>query len=185
MRMLNHANPIQVKTVEIMGLKEMGLEESETRKNEEQKAFNSAKESNSSNAFSRFILDYTGKDIANLLKPAEDERQKARYAEDAPIRAEQARQQAERERLLAKEQVERSQQLAERVRQLEKEAAKLRSTLKVGTETNCGPILEIRGDLIKVYRPVASYGNEHWIRREKILPPSADCRFYNGQYQSN
>lgn len=62
-------------------------------------------------------------------------------------------------------------------------AREFRSTIKVGSETNCGPVLEIRADLAKVYSPVKDYGNEHWIRVDQLFPPLTGCRFLNGQYE--
>jgi len=57
-----------------------------------------------------------------------------------------------------------------------------RSSLKVGSETNWGPVLEIKASLVKVYFPVRDYGNEHWIRKDVAFPPGYECRFLNGQY---
>jgi TPR repeat protein len=61
-------------------------------------------------------------------------------------------------------------------------AAAFRSTIKVGIETNCGPALEIRGELVKIYSPVKDYGNEHWIRRDQLYPSGSGCSFQNGRY---
>lgn len=58
-----------------------------------------------------------------------------------------------------------------------------RKSLKEGDDTNCGPIIEVKGKLIKVAFAVANYGNEHWIKRDQILSPDYVCRFVNGQYQ--
>jgi hypothetical protein len=55
-------------------------------------------------------------------------------------------------------------------------------TIRVGAETNCGPALEIRGELVKIYSPVKDYGNEHWIRRDQLYPPRSGCSFQNGRY---
>lgn len=60
--------------------------------------------------------------------------------------------------------------------------AAFRKTLAEGVETNCGPVIEAKAALIKVYFPVANYGNEHWIRRDSLFPSGYGCRFYNGDY---
>ncbi len=60
-----------------------------------------------------------------------------------------------------------------------------RKTLKVGSETNCGPVIEIKNPMIKVYFPVASYGTEHWIMLNTIQRPGTGCRFINGKYIPN
>ncbi|MBF0609512.1 MAG: sel1 repeat family protein [Magnetococcales bacterium] len=66
--------------------------------------------------------------------------------------------------------------------QLEK-ARIFRKTVQVGSETNCGPVIDIRDKLIKIYFPVKEYGNEHWIKKEQLFPPGYGCYFYNGQYE--
>lgn len=62
------------------------------------------------------------------------------------------------------------------------ELEKWRNSLQVGDETNCGEVLELRRGLVKVNFPVMNYGNEHWIRKDLILKPGADCQFVNGNY---
>jgi len=58
-----------------------------------------------------------------------------------------------------------------------------RKALKVGDDTNCGPVLEFKANLIKIYFPVRDYGNEHWIRRDQVFPSDSGCKFINGSYQ--
>lgn len=58
-----------------------------------------------------------------------------------------------------------------------------RKQLRQSGETNCGPVIEMNGKLAKIAAPVAGYGNEHWIRVDKLFPPGYECRFFNGQYQ--
>lgn len=83
--------------------------------------------------------------------------------------------------LLAQEKIE-----AENTRRAQVEEAKKlvswRKTLREGDETNCGPVLETKRGLIKVYFPVANYGSEHWIRVDQIQKAGMGCRFVNGQY---
>lgn len=45
-----------------------------------------------------------------------------------------------------------------------------RKSLAVGTITNCGPVIELKGKLIKIYSPVKDYGNEHWLNRDDLYP---------------
>lgn len=75
---------------------------------------------------------------------------------------------------------------AERQRR-EKTLAQIRSfqkTLHTGMETNCGPVVELKPPLAKIYFPVPNYGNEHWLRIDELYPPWATgCRFVNGRYQ--
>lgn len=58
-----------------------------------------------------------------------------------------------------------------------------RQSLAIGVETNCGPVIETRSDMVKVYSPVSGYGNEHWLRRDELFPSHFGCRFLNGRYQ--
>ncbi len=54
-----------------------------------------------------------------------------------------------------------------------------------GDQTNCGPIIEAKTKMLKIYFPVQGYGNEHWIMRDTIYPVGYGCRFYNGRYIGN
>lgn len=63
-----------------------------------------------------------------------------------------------------------------------KRIATFRKNLKIETETNCGPVLTIKVNLIQVYSPVAGYGNEPWIRRDELYPSGYSCKFVNGNY---
>lgn len=56
------------------------------------------------------------------------------------------------------------------------------SKLSEETMTNCGPILEVKKTMVKVYFPVKDYGNEHWISKNEIFPDGYGCIFRNGQY---
>lgn len=58
-----------------------------------------------------------------------------------------------------------------------------RQSLRDGDETNCGPVIEAKGKLLKISYAVENYGNEHWIRRDQIFPSRYGCYFLNGQYQ--
>lgn len=104
--------------------------------------------------------------------------------------AEQARQRAIDEKKWAAEErkraTEEQRQLAaeERMRATaeQRQLALFRAGLKVEFETNCGPVIEVRGSLVKIYSAVKDYGNEHWIRRNELYPTGNDCWFSNGRY---
>lgn len=59
-----------------------------------------------------------------------------------------------------------------------------RKSLKEGVETNCGPVIQLKQQHVKVYAPVKDYGNEHWIRLDQIFPPDYGCQFVNGGYRA-
>lgn len=54
-----------------------------------------------------------------------------------------------------------------------------------GDQTNCGPVIEVKTKMLKIYFPVQSYGNEHWIMKDTIYPAGYGCQFYNGRYVTN
>jgi len=85
----------------------------------------------------------------------------------------------EREQQLQSERAEATRQANER-----KRVVAFRKSLKEGDETNCGPVIESKKNLIKVAFAVSNYGNEHWIRRDEIFPSNYDCSFYNGNYRA-
>jgi hypothetical protein len=72
---------------------------------------------------------------------------------------------------------------AERKSAEAKQVVAFRKTIEEGTETNCGPAIEVKPKLIKVSFAVSNYGNEHWIKRDQLFPASYGCRFVNGEYQ--
>lgn len=85
---------------------------------------------------------------------------------------------AERKRIELQEK-----QMADMQAKKQKQIAEFRKSISVGDESNCGPVIEIKGKLVKVAFAVANYGNEHWVRRDEIYPFGWGCRFVNGQYQ--
>ena len=63
------------------------------------------------------------------------------------------------------------------------EVVAFRTALKEGSETNCGPVLEIKETLVRIYAPVKDFGNEHWLNVQTLYPPGYGCTWLNGQYQ--
>lgn len=57
-----------------------------------------------------------------------------------------------------------------------------RQSLKIGVETNCGKIIEMKNSAVKIQFPVKNYGDEHWIDVNKIFPKGHGCRFVKGNY---
>lgn len=135
----------------------------------------------SSSSAEKFIATYQSSDPNGLVRQArkmrdqylaQEERQ--RLAELAQRRAALAQQQALADARAKKEEL--------RVAQARKMVSDYRATVRTGSQSNCGPVLEARGGLVKVYHPVMNYGNEHWIPLNQIFPSNYGCRFYNGQY---
>ncbi|MEZ8602730.1 hypothetical protein [Vibrio splendidus] len=61
--------------------------------------------------------------------------------------------------------------------------ADFRSKLSEGFATNCGPVIEVKENLVKVYHTVMNYGNEHWIEKSKLFDTNYSCSFVNGTYR--
>jgi hypothetical protein len=59
--------------------------------------------------------------------------------------------------------------MAERKINNEKDWAAWRETLIIGTETNCGPVIGLRGPMIEI----ANGGQATWFRREQLFPVGA------------
>jgi hypothetical protein len=110
-----------------------------------------------------------------LTEPAREAQAKesAEQAAAAEIRREQYKEATRQSRLAEQA----------RTRDMMAETTAFRSRLKAEDETNCGPAIEIKGSLIKVYRPVAEFGTEHWLQKARLFPPGYGCSFMNGEYQ--
>lgn len=127
--------------------------------------------------FDSFIANYEKFDPDKLIPLAIEKRKSAQINKDL-----------EQKRIIAqkveKALEESKKKVAEKQRHLQLAARikEFRNGVKVETETNCGPVLEIKGSLLKIYFPVKDYGNEHWIHKRKIFPTGFNCQFINGSY---
>jgi len=120
----------------------------------------------SSSDYKKFIEKYQNDDPEGFIPQARKNMKIAEADEVIKRKEESVRQEAQRKEEAAKQ-------------------AKLeawRKNIREGDETNCGPVLEVKKTMVKIYFPVQNYGNEHWIRTDKIKPPLEGCRFVNGQY---
>lgn len=57
-----------------------------------------------------------------------------------------------------------------------------RKGLRKGTQTNCGPVIDVTESSVQVLFPVQGYGDKHWISIDKIYPKGNGCRFVKGKY---
>lgn len=133
---------------------------------------------NTSSKFEAFIQSYKNNDPDNLVPQATIRRDE--------LRTQEARNKAtaEQERVAQlKLQNEQKKQDEIRRKERQKEISEFRRNIKIETKTNCGPVLEVKGQLVKVYSPVQNYGNEHWIDRSTLFPWNYGCSFFNGQYR--
>ena len=60
-----------------------------------------------------------------------------------------------------------------------KTAIGFRKGLRVGDDSNCGMIIDIKPPIIKIQTQIG----EKWIRLDQVYPPSTGCQFFNGVYQ--
>ncbi len=138
------------------------------------RTFNEAK---TSTDYTNFINRYQNYDPDLLVNQAIQLRDVALTKEleaEARRQAEAAERERERKQQRLKEQ--------KRIERIKTFASTYRKSFKVGVETNCGPIVALNGDMVKIYAPVQGYGNEHWIHREKLYHPVVGCNFLNGHY---
>ena len=154
-----------ISVMQIIGLQPVSVEELASLRSEQKSDFDRLKAASASPLeWSKFELRYAENDLAGLIYLARMELSRAVDAENAPFIAEK----------------QRKNKLEYEARQTR--IATFRQSVKIGTETNCGPVVEIKGQLLKVYHPIPSFGNEHWLRLEQILLPSMECNFFNGIY---
>jgi hypothetical protein len=157
--------------------------------------------------YKRYIAKYDKLNLCNLVSQANlrinqieiaaVEREKNELAEklesqrlaaaqaivNAQIEADQRKADAEAEAVLRKAEATQQKEQAFLRNQELKRISAFQNKVGPGDETNCGPIIEVKGKLLKIAVAVANYGSEHWIRREQLFPQGYGCRFFNGQYQ--
>lgn len=108
---------------------------------------------------------------ARLVELAEKDRQaKLRAEEDARQARMQEEERLKQERIAAIEKQKRI--VAENSR-----LTQFRSKLKLGDETHCGPIIEIRGPMIKVAvkAQIQGFASEGWLKINNIYTPEYGC----------
>jgi hypothetical protein len=73
---------------------------------------------------------------------------------------------------------ERERVAAAKAKKIADETAQLRKAARIGSETNCGTIFDIRLPLVGVQTMIG----QQYLRLDSLYGPSATCRFSNGQY---
>lgn len=67
---------------------------------------------------------------------------------------------------------------------IEEQARALRRSLRPGSNTNYGRVLDVKGTSVGVAVALPGFGSEQWVPIEYIYPPGmASAAFYNGQPQ--
>jgi hypothetical protein len=62
------------------------------------------------------------------------------------------------------------------------EAAQFRKNLKVGSESHCGLVIEVKAPIAKVQ----AMGGEVWLQIAQLYPKGGrECRFVNGVHQES
>lgn len=73
---------------------------------------------------------------------------------------------------------ERERVAAAKAKKIADETSQLQKTVRIGSETNCGTIFDIRLPLVGVQTMIG----QQYLRLDSLYGPSATCRFSNGQY---
>lgn len=92
---------------------------------------------------------------------------------------------AEEKKRIAEEQIIEEKKIAKeqaRVKAATAALAAWRKSLKVGDDTFCGPVIEIRGPMFKLAlnAQVPGFSSEPWLKFDQIFPPAAGCRNVQG-----
>lgn len=103
--------------------------------------------------------------------------------EHAAIQAAEAKERAAIQATEAKER--RLQQEARAAEQ--KKLTAFRKSLKIGDDTFCGPVIEVRYPMIKiaVSAQLPGYTSEAWLKASEVYPAQYGCRNENGRLSSN
>jgi hypothetical protein len=140
---------------------------------EERARFASAQDSFQLRAF---LEHYTGRDSANLIETANKKLSEVVKAEEAERKRQASLREAE-ERKAAKRQAD-----EEKAKQAKLDA--WRKGLKVGDDTFCGPVIEVRLPMVKiaVNAPLQGYPSEAWLKLYEVYPNwMAGCHNVNGR----
>lgn len=64
----------------------------------------------------------------------------------------------------------------------QKALADWRTQLKTGDDTFCGPVIEIKSPMVRIAlrAQLSGYGNDAWLKRTELYPPSHGCQNVNG-----
>lgn len=165
---VHNEGPVSLNTVRIAEIKSVSFEEALALKESEWREYSNLLAGNApAKAWVAFLSKYKYADFAHISDDAKEKLATAAKAEQEELLFQQRKKEA---------------QLATVEADNEARRKTFRSNLKEGDQTNCGPVIELKKDLVKVYFPVANYGNEHWLRREIVYMSGEGCRFINGQY---
>ncbi len=121
-------------------------------------------------SLSNWLMTYKNVYDPDNLAPEASTRLKSLLARDEDIRRAEASKRESDAKILAAEKLAKIQSW--------------RKNLKVGDDTFCGPVIEIRSNLAKISlkSPLAGYPGEVWVRSNELYPNgSAVCRNVNNQ----
>jgi Tfp pilus assembly protein PilV len=135
-----------------------------------------------SDQFAFFIKVYENNDPEDLVPQAKIKRDQLLEIEIKERAIKQADQLKARELAHAQSKARDDADKYKKIQDLKK-ISSFRNSIRQGDETNCGPVVEDKGKLVKIAIAIENYGNEHWVRRDEIFPLGYQCRFINGQYQ--
>ncbi len=89
-----------------------------------------------------------------------------------------------REQAIANEAARKQADSAERNRQAQtRRIAEWRKSIKIGSDTFCGPVIEMRAPMVKiaVRAQLQGFPNEAWLKTSELFPSEYGCRNTNGR----
>lgn len=116
------------------------------------------------------IVKYDSVPVSSAQSLVKEAKEKLRVASlDARTRADQQRARSELQRKSAEETAT--------------AVAVWRTKLKIGDDTFCGPVIEVRQPMIKIAVRVQlpGYSSEAWLKANEVYPDGAGCRNVNGR----
>lgn len=141
---------------------------------------------------SKFIAAYANNDPDELIPKALALREELMAKEVAAVAAAQIAEEkrVQEKRRADQERVEEQQRLAAAAKESElnreKMAIEFRKNIAIGSDTHCGPVINVRKPMVQVAvnAPLNGYSAEPWLKIQDVYPANvASCRNINGQLQ--
>lgn len=130
------------------------------------------------------VLVDKARELKESLIVAEVENARRQTAAREQLLADQAAREAEQ----AKRRQEAAQKAQEKIQETEKfrqtKARDFRKKIELGSETFCGPVIEIRAPMVRIAisAPLSGYSSEAWLKLDNIYPAEiATCQNINGR----
>lgn len=151
----------------------------------------------------QFIERYVNNDPDGLIPKAQAKREELLGFEEAAAATEliAAEKRAQNQKRIDQERIEEQRRIADAVekeqlriadvadesqRNRERVTVEFRKKIVIGSDTHCGPVINVRGPMVQlaVNAPLSGFSAEPWLKIQDVYPASvAGCRNTNGQLQ--